>query len=134
MVYVVNLKLVFTNWFFFNNLVKLIMLCKIRYLNIDKALLIPRNQAIFLKKWKIWWALTAMKFNIFYWNFAHVSYLIMYTKVYSKFLLFCLDLVLLIEMWKVYRNQVYRRVYRNQCIEVCRNQVFWIFTNNLRSE
>ena len=45
---VVKLKLAFMEWFFYN-LVVLIKLYKIRYLNLDKALLLPRNQAICLK-------------------------------------------------------------------------------------
>ena len=52
MVRVVNLKLAFTDWFFYN-LIILIKLSKIRYLNLYKALLFPRNQVICLKNWKI---------------------------------------------------------------------------------
>ena len=48
--------------------------CKIHYLNLDNPLLFPRNQAICLKNWKLWQSQTTMKLNIFYWNFAHVSY------------------------------------------------------------
>ena len=44
-------------------------------LHLDKALLFPRNQAFFLKNWKFWRAPTTIEFNIFWWNFAHVSYL-----------------------------------------------------------
>ena len=87
---VVNLRLAFTQWFFYN-LVILIKLCKIRYLNLNKALLFPRNQVICLKNWKFWWAPTTIKFNISCWNFAHVSYLTMSTKVCSGFFLFCSD-------------------------------------------
>ena len=75
---VAKLKLIFTEWFFYNLMV-LIKLCKIRHLNLDKALLFPRNQIICLKKWKIWRAPTTVKLNIFSWNFAHVSYLMMST-------------------------------------------------------
>ena len=64
---VVKLKLAFIEWFFYN-LVILIKLYKIRYLNLDKALLFPRNQAICLKNWKLWRAPTTTKFNIFCWN------------------------------------------------------------------
>ena len=92
---VVKLKLAFMEWFFYN-LVILNKLNKIGYLNLDKALLFPRNQVICLKIWKLWWAAT--KFNIFCWNFAHVSYLTMSTKECSEFFLFCLDLELLIKM------------------------------------
>ena len=45
---VVKLKLAFMESFFYN-LVMLIKLYKIRYLDLDKALLFPRNQAICLK-------------------------------------------------------------------------------------
>ena len=76
---VVDLKLVFTEWFFYN-LVILIKLCKIWYLNLDKALLFLRNQVICLKNWKLWQAPTTIKFNIFCWDFARVSYLTMSTK------------------------------------------------------
>ena len=72
----------------FYNLVILIKLFKIRYLNLDKALLFPRNQAICLKNWKLWRAPTTTKFNIFCWNFAHVSYLTMSTKGGSGFFYF----------------------------------------------
>ena len=72
----------------FDNLVAIIKLYKIRYLNLDKALLFPRNQAICLKNWKLWRAPTATKFNIFCWNFAHVSYLTMSTKGGSGFFYF----------------------------------------------
>ena len=45
---VVKLKLAFMESFFYN-LVMLIKLYKIRYLDLDKALLFPRNQVICLK-------------------------------------------------------------------------------------
>ena len=75
----VNLKLAFTEWFFYN-LVILMKLCKIWYLNLDKALLFLRNQVICQKKWKLWQAPTTTKFNIFCWNFVCVSYLTMSAK------------------------------------------------------
>ena len=53
---VVKLKFAFMEWFFYN-LVMLIKLYKIRYLNLDKALLFPRKQAICPKNWKLWRAL-----------------------------------------------------------------------------
>ena len=76
---VVNLKLASTEWLFCN-LVILIRLYKIPYKNLDKALLFLRNQVIRLKNWELWRAPTTIKFNIFCWNFAHVSYLTMPTK------------------------------------------------------
>ena len=80
----VNLKLTFTEWFFYN-LIILIKLYKIWYLNLDKAILFPRNQVICLKNWKLWRAPTTIKFDIFCWNFAHVFYLTMSTKGCSIF-------------------------------------------------
>ena len=71
---VVKLKLVFMESFFYI-LVILIKLYKIQNLNLDKALLFPRNQATCLKKWKLRRAPTTTKLNIFCWNFADVSYL-----------------------------------------------------------
>ena len=82
----------------FYNLVIPMKLYKIRYLNLDKALLFPRNQAICLKNWKLWRAPTTTKFNIFWWNIVHVSHLIMSTKGCSGFFKFCLDLELLIKI------------------------------------
>ena len=99
---VANLKLAFMEWFFYN-LVIVIKLCKIQYLNLDKALLFLRNQAICLKNWKLWWAPTTTKFNIFCWNFAHAFYLTMSTKGCSRFFLFGLDLC----NKRVCRNQIF---------------------------
>ena len=84
---VVKSKLAFMKWFF-NKLVMLIKLYKIRYLNLDKALLFPRNQAICMKNRKLCRAPTTAKFNIFCWNFAHVSYLRMSIKACSGFFYF----------------------------------------------
>ena len=44
--------LAFRDWLFYN-LIIIIMLCKNRGLNLYKALLFPRNQAICLKNWKL---------------------------------------------------------------------------------
>ena len=68
--HMVNLRLAFTEWFFYN-LIVLIKLYKIRYLNSDKALLFLRNQVIYLKNWK---SPTTIKFNSFCWYFAHVTF------------------------------------------------------------
>ena len=115
---VVKLKLAFMEWFFYN-LVIIIKLYKIWHLNLDKALLFPRNQATCLKNWKLWRPATTTKFNIFCWNFAYISYLTMSTKECSWFFWFCLDLELLI---------------KTQNTRVCRNQIFLIFANNSRSK
>ena len=34
-----------------------------------------RKQVFCLRNWQLWWAPTAIEFNIFCWNFAQVSYL-----------------------------------------------------------
>ena len=47
-----------------------------------------------------------MEFNIFCWNFAYVFYLVMSTKEYVGFFLFCLDLELLIKVQKQALNKV----------------------------
>ena len=57
------------------------------------------NKTGFLsEKLKIWRAPTAIEFNIFCWNFAHVFYLVMSTKACVGFVLFCLDLELLVKV------------------------------------
>ena len=58
----------------------LIKWSKIQYLDLDKTCAFPRNQVTCLKNWKFWRALTTMEFNIFCWNFAHVSVLRMSKK------------------------------------------------------
>ena len=58
----------------------LIKWCKIQHLNLDKALVFPRNQVICLKNWDLWRAPTTAEFNTFGWNFAHVSVLRISTK------------------------------------------------------
>ena len=102
----VNLKLAFMEWFFFK-LVILIMLCKIRYLNLDKAL----SSAICLKNWKLWRASTTTKFHIFCWSFAHVSYLT------GFFILFT--------------SRVNNENIHNKCVET---RSFFIFANSSRSK
>ena len=112
---VVSLKLAFAGWFFYN-LVILIKLCKIRYLNLEKALF-PRNQVICLKNWKFWRGPTTITFNIFCWNFAHVSYLTMSTKG-------CLGFFFIL-----FRSWVINKNVKNACVET--RSVF-IFANNSR--
>ena len=99
---VVNLKLAFTNWFFYNLMI-LIKLCKMGYLFLDKALLLARNQVICLKIWKLWRAPTIIKFIIFCWNVAHVSKLTMSTKGCSEFLCF-------LRSWVIKKNVKNERV------------------------
>ena len=62
----------FMDWFYYN-LIILIKYCKIPYKNLDKALLFSKNQVFCLKIWKIRRAPTTLQFNIFRWNFAHVT-------------------------------------------------------------
>ena len=92
---VFNSKLAFADWFVYN-LIILIKLCRIRYLNLDKALLFPRNQVVCLKNWKLWRTPTTIDFIIFCSNSEHLYYLAMSTKGCPEFVLFCLDLELLI--------------------------------------
>ena len=73
---VVKIKLFFSDWLYYN-LTILIKECKVSYKNLDEALLFSKNHVFCLK---IWWAPTTLQFNIFCWNFAHVSYLPMSTK------------------------------------------------------
>ena len=101
---VVNSKLAFANW-----------LCKIQYLNLDKAPLFPRNQVICLKNWKLWRAPTTIKFNIFWWNFAHVSYLTMSTKGCSEYFF------ILFRSWIINKN------VKNECVET---RSFWFLQIN----
>ena len=96
--HVVNLKLAFTDWFFCN-LIILIRLCKIRYLNLDKALLFPGNQVIFLKKWQLWRDPTTIKFKYFFTEILHtfLTQQRLQKGVWDVFL-FCLDIELLMKI------------------------------------
>ena len=106
---VVKLKLAFMEWPIYNLLI-LIKLYKIRYLNLDRALLFPRNQAISLKNWKLWRASTTTKFNIFCWKFAHVSCLTMSIKSVWDFFF------ILFRSWVINKN------VKNECVEtLCRH-------------
>ena len=99
----VNLKLVFTDWFFYN--LTLIKLCKIRYLNLDKSLLFPRNQIICLKNWKLWRAPTTT-----------------FTTKVCHFLLKCCTRFLL--------PNVCKRVFGISLILFR----FWVFNKNVKNE
>ena len=115
---VVTLKLAFKEWFFYN-LVLLIKLCKIGYLNWDKVLLFPRNHVICFKNWKFWRAPTTIQFNIFCWNFAHVSHVTTSTKWSSGFF------SILFRSWIIKKN------VKNECVET---RSFFLFENNSRSK
>ena len=52
--------------------------------NLDKALFL-KNQTFCLKNWKRWRAPTKIEVDNFCWNFAHVSFLSISTKVSSGF-------------------------------------------------
>ena len=82
-----------------NNVIILIKYCKMPYKNLDKALLFSKNQVFCLK---IWQAPTTLQFNIFYWNFAQVSYSPMSTKGYVGFFIFCLHLELFAKIKKAW--------------------------------
>ena len=110
---VVKLKLAFMEWFFYN-LVILIKLYKIRYLNLDKALLFPRNQAICLKNWKIWRAPTTTKFNICCWNVTSQC-LQKDVRIFFIFL----------------RSWVINKSVKNKCVKT---RSFFIFANISRSK
>ena len=96
---VANINCFFMDWFYYD----LIILIKERetpYRNLDKALLFSRNQVFCLKNWKLWRDPTPMKFNIFCWKFAHISYLPMSTKWCLWSFLFCLDFELFAKIKK----------------------------------
>ena len=114
---VVNLKLAFTEWSFYD-LIILIKLYKIRYLNLDKALLFPRNQIFCLKNWKLWRASTTIKFNIFCWKFC-TRFLLnnAYKKVFRIFFI-------------LFRSQVINKNVKDECVET-RSFLFLQITQDL---
>ena len=81
--------------------------------------IILEKPGIFSTIWKLWWAPTTLQFNIFCWNFLHVSYLPMSTKGCVGFFLFCLDLELFAKIKK--KPGFY-------------TLLFYTFTNNSRSK
>ena len=60
-----------------------------------------------MKSWKLWRAPTTLEFNIFCWNFTHVSYLPMSTKGCSGFFLFCLGLELFAKIKKTWFLRIF---------------------------
>ena len=76
---VVQTKLFFMDWFYYN-LITIIKKCKISCKNLDKGLLLSRNQVFCQKMLNLWRAPTILQFNIFCWNFAHVFCLPISTK------------------------------------------------------
>ena len=67
------------DWFYYE-LILLIKSSETSYKNLDKPLLLSRNQVFCMKNWKLWQAPTAIEFSIFCWKFAHVSCLPMSTE------------------------------------------------------
>ena len=114
-----NIKLGFMDCFFFYNLVILIKWCKMSNKSLDKALLFSRNQVFCLKIWKLWRAPTTLQFNIFCWNFAHISYLPMSTKGFVGFFF------ILFRSWYICKKIKRPAFY---------TLVFYVFINNSRSK
>ena len=77
-----------------------------------------RNQVFCLKNWKLWRPPTTIELNISCWNFGHVSYLPMSTKVCSELFLFCLNLELFAKIKK----------------DLVSTHSFFTFFNNSRSK
>ena len=93
---VVKLKLTSMEWFLYN-LVILIKLNKIQYINLDKALLFLRNQAICQKNWKLT-SSNYHKVSYFLLKFCiRFLYNIVYKRVF-RISSFCLYFVLLMKM------------------------------------
>ena len=111
-------KLAVMEWFFYN-LVILIKLYKIWYLNSDETILFPRNQAFCLKNWKLWWVPATAKFNIFLLKFC-TRFLLnnIYKRTVGNFFI-------LFRSWVIIKN------VKNECVE---NRSFVIFANNSRSK
>ena len=116
--WVVKIKLFFMDQFNYNFII-LIKWCKAPHRNLDKALLFLRNQAFFLKIWKLWRAPTILQFNISCWNFAHVSCLPLSKKGCVWFFLFHLDL------------ELFAEIKKNPCFYIL---VFYTFIKNSRSK
>ena len=95
----VKLELASMDWFFYN-LVILIKLYKNWILKFRQS---SEKPGYLPKNWKLWRAQTTTKFNIFCWNFAHVSHLKMSTKGCLRFSLLCLDLVYIVYIVWIFR-------------------------------
>ena len=111
---VVNLKLAFTEWFF---LVILIKLYKIRYLNLDKALLFPINHLS--EKLK---TLTSS-------NYHKVQYFML--RFYTRFLLKNVYKWMLCIFFILFRSWVINNNVKKECVET---RSFFIFANISRSK
>ena len=66
---------------------------------VDQIISISKKPSFLSEKFKkLWRAPTTIGFNIFCCNFAHVFYLVIFTKGFAGFFLFCVDLELLIKV------------------------------------
>ena len=79
--------------------------------------LFPRNQAFYLKNWKLWRAPTTIEVYIFCWNFAHILYLVMSAKACVVF------------FFILFRSCVINKSVKDECVET---SSFWIFANSSR--
>ena len=93
MTLVVNVKLAFMDWFFYN-LVTLFKQCKISYENLGKVLLFLRSHIFCVKNWTFWWVPTTIEkiCTAFLLNNVH-------KRVFRSFF-FCLELELFAKIWK----------------------------------
>ena len=133
---VVNTKLGYLDWFLYY-LIILIKQCKIPHKTLDKALLFSKNQVFCLKNWKLWRAPTTTEFNIFCWNFAHVSYLLMSTKGCSGFFKILFRSWVICKNWKwpgFYtlietsflnnsRSKRYKRNPEHSFVDICKKEM-----------
>ena len=72
------------------------------------------------ENWKLCRAPTNVEYNVFRWNLAHVSYLIMSTKGRSIIFIF-------------FRSWVIDKNVKTRSLWICTNQLFLILENNSRS-
>ena len=106
------------DWFYYD-LILLIKSWETLYKNLDKALLLSRNQVFCMKNWKLWQAPKTIEFSIFCWNFAHISYLLMSTYHCVR------DFFISFRSWIICKSKKMPGFY---------TFVFYIFINNSRSK
>ena len=101
---VINLKFAFKDWFFYN-LIILVKLCKMRYLNLVTVLLFSRNQVICQKNRKLWRDPNTIEFNILFLTFS-TQFLLNngYKNVLEIFFI-------------LFRSWVINKNIKNQCVE-----------------
>ena len=115
---VVDIKLFFMDWFCYN-LIVLIKYCKIANKNLDKALLLSRNQALCLKIWKLWRAPTTLQFNIF---LLKLRTRFLLTNVYKRV---CGIFFILFRSWVINKS------VKSECVET---RSFLVVASNSRSK